>query len=243
MFSFVAGLVLGLVFAVLGAGGGILAVPALTLGLGLPLNEAAGAGLAVVFAAALTAAIGHARAHRVEGRTVLALAPTLTLGAVLGARLNPLLPERLTAALFAVVLTVATVSLFRQKREAREGRPAFALLAGAGLALGLLTGVLGVGGGFLLVPVLTSLARLPLARAVGTSSALIAIGSFAGGATALVTRPALLPVVLPLAAGAIGGALLGVPLAGKLAPGRLRAGFAALSAVVVVGMVVKAVRG
>lgn len=243
MVSFLGGLLLGVVFSVLGAGGGILAVPALTLGLGLSLNNAASAGLAVVFAAAVTAAIGHARARRVELRTVLALAPTLTLGAVLGARLNPLLPERLTAALFAVVLVLATASLFRTPREVKSGPQSLGVLAGVGLALGVVTGVLGVGGGFLLVPALGAFARLPLPRAIGTSAALIAIGSFAGGVTALSSRPALLPIVLPLAAGAVVGALLGVPLTGKLDPKRLRVGFAALSLLVAAGMTVRALRG
>ncbi|MFO0594010.1 MAG: sulfite exporter TauE/SafE family protein [Myxococcaceae bacterium] len=243
MVGFLGGLLLGVVFSVLGAGGGILAVPALTLGLRLSLNDAMGAGLAVVFSAALTAAVGHGRARRVDLRTVAIVAPTLALGAIAGARLNPLLPERLTAGLFALVLLLATASLFRARTEASAGPPSLKLLAGAGLGLGVLTGVLGVGGGFLLVPALTSLGRLPLARAVGTSSALIAIGSLAGGVSALSSRPALVPLVLPLAAGAIVGALLGVPLTGALPPQRLRAAFATLSVVVALGMTVKAVRG
>jgi uncharacterized membrane protein YfcA len=97
-----------------------------------------------------------------------------------------------------------------------------------------------VGGGFLLVPVLVGLAMLPLHRAVATSAALIALSSLAGGVTAMVTKPELIALVLPLAGGAVLGAVLGVPLAGKLPEKKVRVGFAVLSVTVAAGMVVKA---
>lgn len=240
MFGFVIGLLMGLTFAVLGAGGGIIAVPVLLLLFSLPLRDATGAGLAIVFAAALTSAVGHARAQRVDWKTVLVLGPTTMVGAVLGAKLNALVPERLTAGLFALVLLAATASLFRKKPESPKAAPRWKVL-GVGLALGVLTGFLGVGGGFLLVPVLVGLAMLPLHRAVGTSAALIAMSSFAGGVTAMVTRPELMTLVLPLAGGAVVGALAGVPLSGRLPERGLRVGFAVLASSVAVGMAVKAV--
>jgi uncharacterized protein len=241
MSGFFIGVAMGAVFAVLGAGGGIIAVPVLLVLFQLPLSEATGAGLAVVFAAAVTAAAGHGRAGKIDLGAVLSLGPAGMVGAVLGAKLNPLLPERLTAGLFALVLVLATASLFRSKREGTGElalpRP---LLLGAGLVLGMLTGLLGVGGGFLLVPVLVGLAHLPLRRAVGTSTAIIALSSLAGGVTTLVTRPALLPLVLPLAAGAVVGALVGAPLSSRLPEKGLRVGFAGLSLVVAAGMAFKA---
>lgn len=239
MFGFAIGLALGLVFSVLGAGGGIIAVPVLLVLFGLPLGDATGAGLAIVFTAALTSAVGYARARRVDWHTVLLLGPMTMAGAIGGAKLNPFIPERVTAALFAVVLLGATASLFRKKNET-PGRAPPLLLLGTGLALGVLTGVLGVGGGFLLVPVLVGLAQLPLHRAVGTSTALIALSSLAGGVTAMISKPHLVPLILPVAAGAMAGAVLGVPLGGKLPEKGLRVGFAALSLSVAVGMAVKA---
>lgn len=243
MAGLVAGVLLGLVFSVLGAGGGILAVPLLMLLFGLPANEAMGAGLAVVFIAALTASLGHARAKRIEWRLVLTLAPMTALGAVLGAKLNPLLPMWLTTGLFVVVLLGATASLFLKKKDAAGKRVATPVLLGLGLALGVLTGVLGVGGGFLLVPVLVGLARLPMRHAVGTSAALIAIGSLSGAVTVLLDAPHLVPMVAPVAAGALVGALVGTPLGGKLPERALRFGFAALSVVVAAGMTFKAFTG
>jgi uncharacterized protein len=239
MFGFGVGLILGLVFAVLGAGGGIIAVPVLLVLLHLSLAEASGAGLAIVFTAAVTSAVGYARARRIDWRTVLVLSPTLMGGAALGARLSPLVPERWSAGLFAAVLLIAIASLFRPKREA-PGRASNLTLVVTGLVLGALTGLLGVGGGFLLVPVLVALGGLPLPQAVGTSTALIAASSFAGGLSALVLKPSLLPLVAPLALGAMAGAIAGVPLGGHLPERGLRLGFAGLAGVVAVGMVFKA---
>lgn len=241
MLGFLIGLVLGLVFAVLGAGGGIIAVPVLLVLFQLPTNEAAGAGLAIVFAAALTSALGALRAKRVDWRTVLFVGPVSMLGAMGGAKLNALVPERVTAALFALVLVVATVSLFRKKRDVSGGHASRTVLVLSGLGLGGLTGFLGVGGGFLLVPALVGLGKLPLSRAVGTSAALITLSSFAGGVTVMATRPDLVMLVLPLAGGAIVGAVLGTPLTGRLPEKALRVGFASLAVLVAVGMMGKAV--
>ena len=235
MVAFLTGIVMGLVFAVLGAGGGIIAVPVLLVLFKLPLSAATGGGLAIVFSAAVTAAIGHARVQRVDWRTLALFGPASMLGAVAGARLNGLVPERVTYALFSVVLLLATASLFRAKREVPGAAPKLVLLL-VGLGLGVLTGFLGVGGGFLMVPALVGLAQLPLHRAVGTSAALIALSSLTGAATTLVQNTALIPLVLPIAAGAVAGALLGVPLSGKLPEKPVRAGFALLAVTVAAGM-------
>lgn len=235
MVAFFVGLGMGLVFAVLGAGGGIIAVPVLLVLFKLPMSAATGGGLAVVFAAAVTAAAGHARARRVDWRVALLFGPPSMLGAVVGAQLNPLVPERITSALFAAVLLVATASLFRKKNENPAAAPKLALIA-VGLGLGVMTGFLGVGGGFLVVPALVSLAGVPLQRAVGTSAVVIAVSSFSGALTTLVRSPELVPLLLPIGAGAALGALLGVGLAGKLPPKPLRAAFAVLAVVVAGGM-------
>jgi uncharacterized protein len=231
MVSFLAGLALGLVLSVLGAGGGIIAVPVLVLLYELPLGAAMGSGLGVVFAAAAPAALAHGRAGRVDVRTLLLFGPPSMLGAVLGTKLNALVPERITYALFALVLVLATASLFLPKKETGRGasKPVLVLV---GLLLGVLTGFLGVGGGFLLVPALVALAQLPLHRAVGTSTALIAVSSFSGAATAVVSDPSNVALVLPIAAGAMAGALLGAPLAGRLPAGPLRVAFTSLALVV-----------
>lgn len=235
MLAFVVGTVMGLVFAVLGAGGGIIAVPVLLTLFALPMSSATAGGLAVVWAAAVTAAFGHARGKRVDWRVALAFGLPSMGGAMLGARLNELSPERLTTGLFALVLLVATVGMFRKKPENPKAAPLPVVLL-AGLGIGVLTGYLGVGGGFLVVPALVMLAQVPLHRAVGTSTAIIAGSSLAGAVTTLVHTPDLVRLVLPIAGGAVLGALVGAPLAGKLPEKPLRYGFAALAFAIAAAM-------
>jgi uncharacterized membrane protein YfcA len=241
MSAFLAGLAMGVVFSLLGAGGGIIAVPVLLVLFHAPMTEATAGALAVVWAAAATGMVGHARGGRVTWRAVWLVGAPSMVGAVLGAKLNKLVPDRLTMVLFAVVLLVATVSMFRSKQDADgEQRLAWKTLVPIGLGLGVMTGFLGVGGGFLIVPALVTLARMPLKSAIGTSMAIITGASLSGAATYLVEGAAPMGLVLPMGAGAMLGALMGAPMAGKLPERPLKLGFAVLAVVVSVGMGIKA---
>jgi uncharacterized protein len=240
MMAFVVGAVLGVVFAVLGAGGGILAVPVLLVVFGTSMQTATGAGLAVVWAAALSGAVSHGRAGRVDVRVGASFGLPSVVGAALGAKLHALVPEKVTMVTFALVLLMALAALFRPRRDG-GGRPVrLVAVMGAGLATGVLTGFLGVGGGFLIVPALTLFASLALHRAIGTSMAVIALASFSGALVHLLAGHVPLELVLPMGAGAVLGAFVGAPLAGKLPERPLRLGFAALSVTVAFGMLVKA---
>jgi uncharacterized membrane protein YfcA len=109
-----------------------------------------------------------------------------------------------------------------------------------GLGLGVMTGFLGVGGGFLLVPALVTLARLPLESAIGTSLAIITGASFSGGVTYVLEGGAPMGLVAPMGAGAVLGALVGAPASGKLPERPLKIGFAVLALTVSLGMAFKA---
>jgi hypothetical protein len=237
MTAFFAGLGMGVVFSVLGAGGGIIAVPVLLELFHASLTEATAGALAVVWAAAMAGTVGHARAGRVRWKVVVLVGPASMAGAVLGAKLHPLVPDRVTLLLFSGVLLSATVFLFRVQSDA-TGAPRLKarLLAPVGLVLGVLTGFLGVGGGFLIVPALVGLARLPLKVAIGTSMALITLSSVAGAITHVAANAAPLALVLPMGAGAMVGALGGAPLTGTLPERPLKVGFAALAVSVSLGL-------
>ncbi|MBL8918287.1 MAG: sulfite exporter TauE/SafE family protein [Myxococcaceae bacterium] len=240
MLAFVVGAVLGIVFALLGAGGGILAVPALLAIFSVSMAEATGAGLAVVWAAAVSGALAHGRAGRVNGRVALVFGLPSIAGAALGAKLHALVPERVTVALFSIVLAVAVVSMFRRRSEARRAPVSLPALVFAGAATGVLTGFLGVGGGFLIVPALTLWAGLELHAAIGTSMAVIAMSSLSGALVHLWAGHVPASLVVPMGAGAVGGAMLGAPLAGRLPERPLRVGFAVLALIVAAGMGAKA---
>ena len=240
MLAFAVGLTLGVVFALLGAGGGILAVPALMVVFSESMTVATGAGLAVVFAAAVAGSISHGRAKRVDWRVAGLFGAPSILGAVAGARLHALVPERVTMGLFALVLLIAVASMLRKRREGPAASGSTAVLLGVGFATGVLTGFLGVGGGFLIVPALTVFAAVPLHRAIGTSMAVIAASSLSGAITHLVAGHVPLELVAPMAAGAVMGALIGAPLSGRLPEKPLKLGFAVLAFVVATGMALAA---
>ncbi|MEW5742760.1 MAG: sulfite exporter TauE/SafE family protein [Myxococcota bacterium] len=237
MTAFLAGLAMGVVFSLLGAGGGIIAVPVLLGLFGVSMTEATAGALAVVWAAATAGTVGHARGGRVVWRAVLLVGPTSMLGAVLGAKLNALVPDTVTMLLFSALLLISVVFLLRAKADA-QGTPRLDArsLAPVGLGLGAVTGFLGVGGGFLIVPALVTLARLPLKQAIGTSMALICLSSFSGAVTYVAAGQVPLGFVLPMGAGAMLGALGGAPLAGKLPERPLKVGFAVLAVSVSLGM-------
>ncbi len=240
MMVFFAGLFLGLLFSLLGAGGAILAVPAL-LSFSGSLQEATGGGLVVVWAAAVAGALAHARAGRVVGRIVVGFGVPSMAGAALGALAHPLVPDRVTMLLFAVVVLGAVAAMLRPKRDAEEGEVSLAGLVFGGVLTGSLTGFLGVGGGFLIVPALTLWARLPLHRAVGTSMAVISLASFSGALVHLLAGHVSWTLAVPMGAGAIVGAVAGAPLAGKIPDRPLRIGFALIAIAIAISMVVKAV--
>lgn len=237
MSAFLVGLAMGVVFSLLGAGGGIIAVPVLLTVFRVSMAEATAGALAVVWAAAATGTVGHARGGRVTWRAVVLMGLPSMGGGVLGAKLNPLVPERVTMGLFALVLLLATGLMFRAKSDAQgEPRLAASFLVPVGLALGVMTGFLGVGGGFLIVPTLVTVARLPLKPAIGTSMAIITASSFTGALTYVLQRAAPMALVLPMGAGAMLGALGGAPLSGKLPERPLKLGFAVLALTVSLGM-------
>lgn len=219
---------IGLSLGLLGGGGSILTVPILVYVLGFEAKEAIAASLVVVGATSLFGALGHWRAGRVRPRTALAFGLVAMLGAFAGARLAGLLSGTLQLAVFAVVMLAAAVSMFRGRAEGDESAPPrpLPLIVLAGLAVGVLTGVVGVGGGFLIVPALVLLARLPMKQAVGTSLVVIAMNSAAGFTGYLGRVPIRWGFLLAFTAVAILGILLGTRLVRHVSADALRRAFA-----------------
>lgn len=232
-------LLIGLSLGLLGGGGSLLALPVLVYVARLPVHTAIGMSLAIVGTTALVGGVAQARAGRVSLRAALLFGVAGMLAAPLGARGSHLVPDRVLIVLFAVLMVIVGGLMLRPRRPGRAARPAApALLVATGCGLGLLTGFLGVGGGFLVVPALTLLAGLPIQLAIGTSLFVIAANA-ASGLVAHVQAGGL-PAGLTAAftAAAASGALAGVRLATALDPGRLRRAFAVF--VIAVGLVLLA---
>lgn len=220
----------GVSLGLLGGGGSILTVPILTYVLGMEPREAIAASLFIVGATSAVGAIAHARAGRVRWKTGLLFGVAGMVGAFGGGLIGGFIPGVVLMVLFAIMMVVTAIAMIRGRKgegdshRAVEGLPV-ARIALDGLLVGLATGLVGAGGGFLVVPALNLLGGLPMAIAVGTSLLVIAMKSFAGLGGYLLSVRLDWPVVLAFTATAVAGSFLGVALAGRLPERALRRGF------------------
>ena len=228
---------LGASLGLLGGGGSILAVPVLVYVAGVAPHPAIGMSLAIVGATSLFAGLLHARNGNVEAR-LAAVFGVLGAGfAYFGARVTRNARPELLLAVFGSVMLVAGAFMVSRRREEESlaRRPTRVLvLVPVAAGLGLLTGVLGVGGGFLIVPALVLIGGLPMRLAVGTSLFVIAVNSFAGVLAHLSDHDLDVPRTLAFTAAALAGAIVGQRLAGRVSARTLRTAFGA--AVVVLGL-------
>jgi hypothetical protein len=253
--SLALGAVVGLILALTGAGGGILAVPLLVFGLHLTIMQAVPVGLIAVGAASAFGAVLGLREGLVRYRAAALIGITGMVLAPLGVRLARLIPNQPLMVAFAIVLAWVSWRMFNQARNGAAGSTAQACaqlpcvlnpnegrliwtmpcawaLAGTGAVSGVLSGLLGVGGGFVIVPSLSRYTNLAMRSIFATSLAVIALVSI-GGVTAAAWQGAIAwNIALPFAMGAIGALLAGRLIAARLAGARLQQGFAITSAVV-----------
>ncbi|HZX26018.1 MAG TPA: sulfite exporter TauE/SafE family protein [Telluria sp.] len=252
------GLITGAILALTGAGGGILAVPLLLFGAHLRLAEAAPIGLvAVGMAAALGAGLGL-KAGIVRYRAAMLMSGVGMLCSPVGLWLAQRTGNRELTILFAGVLGYVAWRGWRAShgkaaprtaapacvRAAATGRfvwtaPCAWRMAASGALAGLLSGLLGVGGGFVVVPALRSFTDLSMDAVVATSLAVIALVSAAGVASSALSGHLNWAVAVPFCAGSLAGMLGGRVVAARLAGVHLQRGFALVAAAVAVGMLVR----
>jgi uncharacterized membrane protein YfcA len=230
-------IVIGISLGLLGGGGAILTVPVLVYVLGVGMKQAVPMSLVVVGATSLTGVVHHSREGNVDWRSILSFGPAAILGSLLGAAVALRVSGHLQLIIFGVVLILAAVMMLRGPAGAEAGRRAHpGVLALIGAAVGTLTGLIGVGGGFLYVPALALLGGLEMRRAVGTSLGLIAISCAAGLLGYLGRMPIDWQVVLIFGLLAFVGVRIGAALVPRVSQQALRKGFAAL--LLVIGVVV-----
>lgn len=216
----------GLSLGVLGGGGSILTLPILLYVLHLPEQEAITASLVVVGVTSLAAMVPHARAGNVDLRTGLVFAAAGTVGAFGGGWVAGYLPGKLLLGVFVAVMVVAGVAMIRGRRGDGTATPASApRTLAAGFGAGTMTGLVGAGGGFVVVPALTLFGGLDVRRAVGTSLLVITLNTAAGFAGhALHAR--IDPVSTAVVTGAaVAGSVLGGAVSQRVPQQVLRRGF------------------
>lgn len=251
------GALIGLFLGALGAGGSILAVPALVYLLGEPARVATSASLVIVGVTALTAAVVHARAGRVRWAAGLMFGAVGVVASYAGAAANRAADPDVLLLAFAGLMVAAAVSMLTVRRRPAGttssgpmlvvaplsgGGPAcgaptvvraaprarVARLAAAGLVVGFLTGFLGVGGGFVIVPALIMILGYEMPVAVGTSLLVIALNSAVATAARVGGATFHWSVIIPFALAAAGSSVAGKHLADRIRPVRLTRAFAVL---------------
>lgn len=219
---------IGIALGLLGGGGSILTVPLLVYVAGLDAKAAIASSLFVVGVTSIFGLISHARAHRVRWRTGLIFGAAGMVGAFIGGKVGTLLPGALLLLGFGVMMAITAIAMIRGRKKSatpRHGELPVVRVLIDGIVVGFVTGIVGAGGGFLVVPALALLAGLSMPIAVGTSLLVIAMKSFAGFAGYATSVSIDWQVTLLVTAGAIVGALIGSAVAGRLHPDRLRKGF------------------
>jgi len=231
------GAVIGLLLGTIGGGGSILTVPILVYVLDQSVHEATATSLVIVGLTALFGVIPHARSGRVDTRTALIFGAAGILGAFGGTWLGAQISGPAILLLFGVLMVVVAVRMAFGKRQ-DDGSPSLATsgltlpILATGLAVGLMTGFFGVGGGFLIVPALVLILHLPMRLAVGTSLVIIAINSAAGVVAHLGSGGVDFRLAGMFVAGGIVGTLIGSRFAGHADDAKLTRAFAVLVALV-----------
>lgn len=222
-----AAVLVGVALGVLGGGGSILTVPVLVYLSGLDVKHAIAMSLFVVGVTSVVGAVAHARAGRVRWRTGLLFGVAAMAGAYGGGRLAEFVPGGWLLAGFGVMMLATAVAMIREPRtpSPARGEVSVWLVAAEGVVVGAVTGLVGAGGGFLVVPALVLLGGLPMAVAVGTSLVVIAMKSFAAFAGYLSTVHIDWSLALAVTAAAVAGGVLGGHFAGRVPERLLRKGF------------------
>ena len=211
---------IGVSLGLLGGGGSILAVPVLVYVAGVEAKEAVAMSLAIVGTTSLVASLLHRQHGRLDAKMGMLFGGAGMAGAFFGAKLTPLVSSAMLLLLFAaVMLIVATLMLLYNRHDGaagkhHAGRWTRTLLAGVGV--GGLTGFLGVGGGFLIVPALVLCAGLSMHMAVGTSLLVITINAAAGFVGHLGAGRVPLAFTSALIAAAVVGTFVGAHIAGRI---------------------------
>ncbi len=218
----------GIALGLLGGGGSILTVPLLAYVGGMDAKQAIATSLLVVGVTSAIAAVSHARAGRVQWRTGLLFGAAGMVGAFAGGLLARFIPGTVLLIGFAVMMIGTAVAMLRGRTHAPAAGtrrlPVVRILVD-GLVVGLVTGLVGAGGGFLVVPALVLLGGLSMPTAVGTSLIVITMKSFAGLGGYLSSVSIDWNLALAVTGAAVVGALLGSRLTSKVDPDVLRRAF------------------
>jgi len=239
--GYILSVVIGISLGLIGGGGSILTVPILVYLFGISATLATGYSLFIVGITALTGAVKYHRLGLIKlNKAFLFAIPSLASLVITRRFLLPAIPEVvwstpgftitkdiLIMTVFAILMVTASVSMIRKGREDKEtGKTSPLIIAITGLAIGVLTGFLGAGGGFLIVPALVFFAGLNMKQSVGTSLFIIAFNSLLGFLHDVLNGELIdYTLLLTISACAIAGMMAGIAMSHKIPGNKLKPAF------------------
>lgn len=221
---FLLGVLAGTFGALVGLGGGVILVPVLSLGFGLPIETAVGISLVCVIATSSGAAAVYVQRQWTDLRLGMVLELGTTLGAVTGALMVPYLADSVIKGLFGSFLLYASVMMLRCAEaadDAGEAPPSYQVRnRPLGMAVsyvaGAVSGMLGIGGGPIKVPLMNVFMGVPLKVAAATSNFMIGVTAAASAFLYYRRGDMVVAVAAPLALGVLAGTVLGSRLAARV---------------------------
>jgi len=239
---------IGLSLGLIGGGGSVLAVPILVYVMGVGSREAIAMSLFIVGCVSLLGVIPYARRGHVSWRIVAEFTPAAMVGAYLGTQLVklPFITDTVQLVCFGLVMLAASLLMITQgpgrshhpkvgaalskpntelKKPSVQRFPVWLTIAAQGLGVGVVTGFVGVGGGFLIIPVLVLISRIPMKTAVGTSLLIITLNSAVGFAGYLDQVSIGWPLTLSFTLAAGLGTIVGSQLSRSIEASKLQKGF------------------
>jgi uncharacterized membrane protein YfcA len=258
------GVFVGMMMALTGAGGGILSVPLLVFGLNLSIASAGPIGLLAIAVAGSLGAINGLRTKLLRYRAVLVMAVLGIVLAPIGIYMAQRIPNTPLLLAFASILIMVSIRMFIQAQQEITGNvpkerpappckldqsigrliwsvPCARSLMGSGAAAGFLSGLLGVGGGFIIVPALKKVTDLPMQSIVATSLGVLALISITGVTSAAVAGHLNWSIGIPFAGGAVAGMLLGSVIAKQISGPRIQQVFAIFTFLISLSLLYKAI--
>jgi uncharacterized membrane protein YfcA len=258
------GAFVGLLMGLTGAGGGILSVPLLVFFLHLPMAQASPIALcAIAFSASIGAVIGLNN-HTLRYKAAIFMSIFGLILSPVGLWIAKIIPNNPLIILFSAILFYTSIRLFHQASQSINGTvpkektpppckldlsigkliwtvPCARSLMYAGAGAGFLSGLLGVGGGFIIVPALKKFTDLPMKSIVATSLGVLAIVSSGGAIVSLASGHLNIAIALPFSLGSMLGLLMGKGLEKKISGARLQQLFAIFTFIVAISLIVKTI--
>lgn len=255
--GYIAAILIGISLGLIGGGGSILTIPVLVYLFGVPPLSATGYSLFIVGCTSMVGAVKNYRSKHVNIKTALAFSAVSTITVLVVRKfLLHIIPDHLftvgnyiitksfmTMVLFAMLMIFAAIKMIAGEppKDCPECATKFQVdkIIFSGLCIGLLTGLLGAGGGFLIIPMLIFLFRLPVKMAIGTSLLIIAINNLLGFTGDVIHTTINWSLLLPITVVAVTGIFIGSKLGEKINGNKLRKGFGWFVIIVGIYIIIK----